>query len=214
MEYIAFFGCIRHSEIDNVEEILKEYEIGAYLIGLEIALDAHEETNGEHMHFVVQMNDKDYHRFCKRIFIDKYKLRGKALKDKPRQYGRVKRIQDLERMCAYTLKDNNIRSNMTEKQLDSYRNISFKKKENKEFKEQLWEYVNQNWLGKYAEVDKWGQDIVQNEYENCACLIIDFYRAEQKQRRKNIIEPLVIEYLGKFGIWDTKQEYNYFFSKH
>jgi len=214
MEYIAFFGCIRHSEIESVEETLKEYEIGAYLIGLEVSFDSHEETNGEHMHFVVQMTDKDYHRFSKRIFIDKYKLRGKALKDKPRQYGRVKRIQDLERMCAYTLKDNNIRSNMTEQQLDSYRNISFKKKELKEFKEQLWEYVNNNWNGKYARTDNWNQGLVVNEYENAACLIIDFYRAEEKQRRKNIIEPLIIEYLGKFGKWDTKTEYDYFFSKH
>lgn len=212
MEYIAFFGCIKHLEIDNVEEILKEYEIGAYLIGLEISLDSHEETDGEHMHFVVQMTDQDYHRFSKRVFIDKYKLRGKALKDKPRQYGRVKRIQDLERMCAYTLKDYNIRSNMTEKQLDSYKNISFKKQEIKEHKELLFDYVTNNWTKTdFARFDNWNQGLVVNEFENAFKLMIRYYRAENKPRRKNILEPLVLEYLGKTGKWNEDDEYKFFY---
>jgi len=112
MEYIAFMAAIAHSEFGYLEEILKEYDIGEYLIAAEVTDTAHTETKGEHFHFVVQMNDKDYHKFSKRVFIDKFKLRGKAIKDKPRQYGRVKKIEDFNRMCAYTIKDGNIRTNM------------------------------------------------------------------------------------------------------
>jgi hypothetical protein len=85
-------------------------------------------SNGEHMHFYVEMFPKDYLRFAKRVFIDKYKLKGKASGGVGRQYGKVKNIENLERMKAYTIKDGNIRTNMTEKEIDALKEIAFEKK--------------------------------------------------------------------------------------
>lgn len=141
MQYLAFFAAIKHSQIEFLIQILTEYPIGAYLIGLETTTDSHKETNGEHFHFLVQMEDKDYHKFSKRIFIEKYKLRGRALTDKPRQYGKVNKIEDLTRMAAYTIKDGNIRTNMTEEQLADYKAISFKKEEKETFRDELIEFI-------------------------------------------------------------------------
>jgi hypothetical protein len=142
MEYLAFMSAIRHEHIEYVEETLKEYDIGAYLIAMETC-DAHKETNGEHMHFLVQMTETDYHKYSKRVFKDKFKLRGKALKDKPRQYGKVNKINDLERMGAYSIKDDNIKTNMSAQQLQSYKDISFKATEVKDFRQKLMEHLEE-----------------------------------------------------------------------
>lgn len=124
----AFFGCVKHDQVDEVETILNKYEIGKYIISLETAPATHKMTNGEHMHFYVEMFPKDYIRFAKRVFIDKYKLRGKAANGVGRQYGKVKNIENLERMQAYTVKDGNIRTNMTDKEIEALKAISFEKK--------------------------------------------------------------------------------------
>jgi len=174
MEYIAFFGALLHNQIDYVLEILKEYDIGSYLIGLEVTKEAHKETNGEHIHFLVQMSDKDYHKFSKRIFIDKYKLRGKALKDKPRQYGRVKKIEDFNKMGSYTLKDGNIRTNMTEEQLADWKSRAFKLKEKDDFRDKLMDHIKEqhlkeNPVNKYGVVENWSS----SQIGSC---IIGYYR--------------------------------------
>lgn len=133
MEYLAFMAALRHCEIESVIEDLGQYEIGTYLIGLETATGVHLDTEGQHMHFLVQIKLKDYNAFVKRIFVDKYKLRGRALKDKPKQYGKVKKIEDLGRLMSYTVKDGNVHTNMSQHELDVYCQASFKKREDKKF---------------------------------------------------------------------------------
>lgn len=123
LEYIAFMAHIPIKDANDVKDILIEYDIGTYLIGLE-------ESPYEHMHFLVQMREEDYHKFSKRVFKDKYKLRGRAQKGQPRQYGKVKKIEDLEKMKAYTVKGQNVLTNMSQKDLDSYIEKSFVKAEN------------------------------------------------------------------------------------
>lgn len=125
---------IPHSEIDYVIETLVGYKsVGEYLIGLETG-------DYEHMHFVVQMSKEDYHRFSKRVFIGKYKLRGKAMKGEPRQYGKVKAIDNLERMQSYTLKDGNIRTNMSDEKISVLQQQSFKKNEKQTFRQEMVQY--------------------------------------------------------------------------
>lgn len=175
MEYIAFFGAIKHNQTDYVLQILQEYDIGSWLLGLEVTKDAHKETNGEHIHFLVQMNDKDYHKFSKRIFIDKYKLRGKALKDKPRQYGRVKKIEDLSRMAAYTIKDKNIRTNMSEEQLEQYRAIAFQNQEKDDFRQDLMKYIEDQYNISQKQ-DDYGVAIPWT-FSQIGCCIIKYYRS-------------------------------------
>lgn len=143
-EYIAFMCALHHINLDYLEDTLKEYDIGLYLIGAEVTPNSHKETQGQHFHFLVQMSDADYHKYSKRVFKDKFKLRGVAKDGNPRQYGRVKRIEDLERMAAYTIKDGNIRTNMSQKQLDTYKAITFKAKEQFTFEDELYQYLIDN----------------------------------------------------------------------
>lgn len=109
-KYIAFMAHLppKHEEepmLDYLETTLKEYDIQGYIIG--------EETEPyNHYHFIVQISEKDYHKFASRVFKKKYNLRGKAIKDHPRQYGKVKEIENVERMKAYTLKEGVFRTNL------------------------------------------------------------------------------------------------------
>lgn len=141
LEYIAFMCAAHHVNYDYLEETLKDYPIGLYLMAAEVTKDAHTETNGEHFHFLVQMSELDYSRYAKRCFKDKLKLRGQARDGNPRQYGKVKKVEDVTRMAAYTIKQGNIRTNMTEAQLAAYKAVTFVQKEQFSFEEELYEYM-------------------------------------------------------------------------
>lgn len=139
MNYLAFMAAIPHTHFGYLEETLKEYNIGNYIIANEITTTSHKETNGQHFHFLVQMEDEDYHRYAKRVFKDKFKLRGRAAKDLPRQYGKVNKIENLERMKAYTVKSGNIRSNMPQEELDGYMEASFEREDKLKIKDELFQ---------------------------------------------------------------------------
>ena len=136
MEPLAFMAAILHTHLDLVEETLKNYNIGGYLICCETATDAHKPTNGQHMHFYVQMSKKDYHAFAKRLFKDKFNLRGQAKKNAPRQYGKLKKMHCEERYKMYCLKDQedltdrtSIRTNLLLDDITKLHENSFKKNE-------------------------------------------------------------------------------------
>jgi len=80
------------------------------------------------------------------VFREKYELRGRAQDGNARQYGRVKNIQDNEKMASYTVKDNNIRTNFEEEQLRKIFEGSYKKKPKKTkemINEELKEYLRE-----------------------------------------------------------------------
>lgn len=122
MEYIGFMCHLPEKEHDTLEEVLKEYNIQGYII-------AHEAKPYSHFHFVVQMTDTDYHSFAQRIFKKKHGLRGRAIKGEPRQYGRLKHIENLQRLKAYTIKDGNFRTNLLPAEILALKEISFEKDE-------------------------------------------------------------------------------------
>ena len=89
----------------------------------------------------------------------------------------------------------------------------YKKEEKKEFKEEMFDYVGKHYMGsKFAKLDNYNQGLVQNEFENTACLIIQFLRQGNRTRCKSIVERYTIEYLGKY-YWTESQEYDFFFSR-
>lgn len=139
MKELMFMAHINHEHIDYVEETLKNYDIGLYLIGLE-------KTDYEHIHFIVEMEEKDYHKFSKRVFKDKFNLRGRATQGAPRQYGKIKNIEDIEKAKAYTVKDGNVRTNMTEEDLQKYLDKSFKKVEKQEFLDECVEELEKRYI--------------------------------------------------------------------
>lgn len=110
LPWIAFMAHIEKDNFDYIEETLLEYDIGHYII-------AFEHKNYDHFHFYCQMSEIHYHRFAKRVFKDKFKLRGRAKEGLPRQYGKVKTVENHEKMLSYTLKDDDYRTNMTKDQL-------------------------------------------------------------------------------------------------
>lgn len=178
LDYIAFMCAAYHVNFDYLEQTLKEYPIGLYLIAAEVTKDSHKDTNGEHFHFLVQMTESDYHKYAKRCFKDKLKLSGQARDGKPRQYGKVKKIEDIERMAAYTIKQGNIRTNMTESQLETYKKITFTTKDELSFEDELYEYLATNAVYP-ATHPKIGLRMI--EYNNIALYVIKFVRSHNKK---------------------------------
>ena len=108
VKWQVFMAHINHSEKDYLMEQLTPFK---YLFGLE-------DAGYEHIHFLVEMSDKDYHSFSKRVFKDKYQLRGRATKGAPRQYGKEKKIRDIQKVARYTCKDKNVITNIDEAELE------------------------------------------------------------------------------------------------
>lgn len=133
----AFFCAVRHERTDEILEILKKYEIGSYIVGKEKTPDAHKETDGEHLHFYVEMIPRDYNAFVKRCFIKLLGLRGRAGGGKPRQYGKVSMIENVELMQAYTVKDGDFLTNMTEAEIQVIADKSYKKADREKMKQKV-----------------------------------------------------------------------------
>lgn len=135
---------IAHKDEPDVREHLEKYitQEARYIIAKETAKGAHKETNGEHLHFAVDMTKSEYDAFRKTVLVNKYKLRGKAEKDKPRQYGIVKNVRDEMKMLQYTVKDNNIeRRNIDLKTIQEYIEKSYKKEDKRCFCQDLMDYL-------------------------------------------------------------------------
>lgn len=134
---IMFMAHIALKELDYVVEQLLNYNsVTTYLV-------CGEKEPYEHLHFVVHMSEKDYLAFSAKVFKRHFKLNGKATKDKARQYGRMKKINDLEKAYSYTVKENIPelrRTNLTPDQVDEYIIKSFKKDE----KDEVMEWLKEN----------------------------------------------------------------------
>lgn len=142
-QFQAFMAAIRHDQIDYIEQTLLEYDsVTQYLIACETTLESHLETEGQHMHFLVRMSVKHYKNFADRVFKRKYALRGRAMPNKPRQYGKLKEINDLERMGSYTCKENNLRTNIDSKTIERWIKKSFEQKEVDTWREKVFEALD------------------------------------------------------------------------
>lgn len=183
---------IPHEHIDYVEETLKGYDIGQYIISLET-------SKYEHMHFIVEMTMEDYHRFSKRVFKDKFKLRGRAVKGEPRQYGIIKKIENIENAKAYTVKDGNVRTNLDQAELEKYLEQSFKKAEDKamidEIVEELENRYAEAYMKSYNEVHI--EDVCFNRVI-ARYAIIDIMREKGlKSISRNKVENILYRYMMK-----------------
>lgn len=209
LTYKAFMAAISHKNYQEVKDILFQYDIGKYIISKEISKTAHTETNGEHIHFMVEITDKDYHRFSKRLFIDRFNLRGRASKGKPRQYGKVKQIDSIEKMKTYTLKEGDYESNLSEEEVKLLFEKSYRKKDEVDEQEELFRYLGKIKLkeidtlngsihyGEWKHVPEWEH----NQYINYCRLckgVIKFYIETNKSRRgltKSSVEGIVRKYI-------------------
>ena len=179
--YVCIHETVLASEdkrkVETIEQELQEYK---YIIGLET-------SEYEHYHFYVKMTEKQYYNFAMKIFRNKYKLRGRATKGCPRQYGKEKNIKNHEKMARYTCKDKNVRSNMTKEEIDEV--LGMKLEEVKNTKkaskyEKMKEYVEQ--LISHDGYENTRDDIMASETIKVA--IISFMRENKMHIRKSTIE--------------------------
>lgn len=196
MDYIAFFCCASIDHFDYLEQTLLEYDIGLYIISHEIAEGKHTETNGSHFHFLVQMKDEDYTKFRKRVFIDKLKLKGQARNGTSRQYGKVKQIENLDRLKAYTVKDNNFRTNLTPKEIETICSQSFKKEQELDLRDELMAYLFKEQslrdISKpnYEHYDRW--DTIKD--------IVTFFKTNEKYK-PNLNRAIIDRYVNYFVMY-------------
>ena len=104
--------------LQDVKEMLNEYDVGHYIIALET-------EPYRHFHICCEMTVKNYNAFVKKHLKDRLKLRGRACNGQPRQYGRVLGIKKPDKMLAYTLKHGIYASNITEEELEPYKQMSY-----------------------------------------------------------------------------------------
>ena len=182
----VFMAHIPHKDIDKIVECITSYEsVVAYLIGMETA-----DTVGEHMHFIVETKGKGwYHKFSKRVFKDWYNLNGKAHSvngvSYPRQYGKLNKIKDMEKMYSYTVKDQNLRTNMSQSVIDKYVEKSYKKQKDVCYYTQLLE-----------KIDKFEKELIGTKLAHNKELI--------KERKRTGVENRDIQTWGKNNIHDNE----------
>jgi hypothetical protein len=117
----------RNKDIDEyVVKTVKDLSLSAYIISREIST----KRGHPHYHFYMGMNDeKIYDKFIRDIK-KKFPLRGRALKNAPKNYGRVRNIKNKDSMKAYTIKDGNYEYHgYTEEQMMYYKSLSYRKEE-------------------------------------------------------------------------------------
>lgn len=187
--WTAFMAHIAHSEAKDIEADLGRLQT-KYIMGLE-------KEKYEHFHFLVLMTKREYTAFAKRLFIDKYKLRGRAVKDKPRQYGKEKAIRNLEKYTKYCIKDQNFRSNMSHEEIemiikDKIENVRNTKDRTYQLKELLLEYLDDH-VTRFTP-SHYPSVMSRGEYEDnylareIKIKIVDFMRQNKLIIRKNVID--------------------------
>lgn len=181
-------------EFDQIQKDLDEYNPQRYII-------AFENQPYEHYHFLIQIDDpeKFYTRYRKKVFIDKYSLRGQAKKDLPRQYGKVKDIENLDKMASYTVKDENFRAyNIEQEEIDNIIDNAFNKSDKiKLLKDKMIEYVEEKLIkggfSKYV------------EHQEIATHIIRFCFDNKIEIRRSLID----NYYYYFRQFTTKKDLQY-----
>ena len=115
--WVAFMAHLPKEEFDHLERELEECNLQRFIISHEVS-----SKGTSHFHFLCQTQEDDlkfYDNYRKRNFIDKYKLRGQPKKDLPRQYGKVRDINELDKMASYTVKDEDFRvMNISQEEID------------------------------------------------------------------------------------------------
>lgn len=141
---VMCFFQIPHEHVKTVLKKLEFYSDGGnYLLSLEVSKNTHKETKGEHIHILYDDVNDRYHCFAK-CLRDIWHLRGRAIDGMPKQYGKVKNIKDIEKACAYTMKDGKYYTNIDDlDKLNEWISLSYEKNPKREIYEEWLEYMNE-----------------------------------------------------------------------
>lgn len=141
-EWVAFMGHIPHSEFDYLKSEMEKFD-APYIMSAEAG-------KYEHFHFLAKIRPRQYHNFACKNFVKRYKLKGRAHKGTPRQYGKVKEIKDISKMMTYTMKDKKYVTNMSTEEIETIIKMKIddventKNEMNGEIKDKMIKYVNEN----------------------------------------------------------------------
>lgn len=199
MDWIACMAHIKHDQIEYIKKYI-DNRFSEYIIAMEVS-----STVGEHMHFLLKPEDQDsYHKLAQNVFKQKYKLRGKATKGKCRQYGKVKEIENIQKMMAYTVKDGNCIIKVEDKkQIETALMESFQKVDNLGKLDKIMkEYIDENKTKEYKE--KYGtyepDGFALDRYKFIEHYTYSYFTIFEKVPSKNMIINAVIRYFGKSQI--------------
>lgn len=135
--YRNWVGCMYHlpeEEFDVLEQTIKEYDIGGYII-------AHEASPYPHFHLVFEELSENVYVNVNKKIVDKYKLRADSKKGTRKQYGKITKIKDIDKLKSYTVKDGNFRTNLSPEEIAKVIENSFQKTKKKEWLDKCLEYV-------------------------------------------------------------------------
>ena len=180
-KYIACFFTLSLDKFDDLEQTLLNYDIGKYLIGYEVTPDVKKK---EHFHILFEGTEQIYNNFSK-VIVEKFGLRSKGKGNK--KYGKVKDIRDIEKMCSYTIKGGNYRTNgFSEDRIKEWYESSFQKQNGREVSKEIFEY-----LDKKISYDPQGNYELQ-KHETSKCFYPDTHALKLfKEVQREIISYLI-----------------------
>lgn len=117
-EWIACRFDISEEHYDYVEEKVKQYGLGDYVIGFE-------KSSKSHYHILMEGNDKIYKNFSK-VLKEKFNLNKNG---KKHQYRKEKEVRSVEQYKTYILKDGNYRSNLDAEEIKKLYDQSYQKED-------------------------------------------------------------------------------------
>ncbi len=122
---LTFYAHLPLAELDNLESALLSYiDESRYLIAHEIS----QVKKISHFHVIAEMDNNQWEHFRNNIIIKRY-----SLKAKNKQYGKVKKINDVNKMISYCLKDDGERrTNIPDDEIQEFLKNSYKKPEDRD----------------------------------------------------------------------------------
>jgi hypothetical protein len=193
---------------------MSSFSILRYLVVFE-----HPSGGYPHYHYLVWFTDNQYNAFIKKIRL-KYNLTGQTKKNQRKQYGRIKNIEDIEKLQSYMMKDQEKTDNtwwslnIEKDDIDKFILNSFKKNEATETCYKCIKYVKENVEQKrYSNykvlIKQWssteGHYVDEFSYEKQAkLLMVEFHIKHKLRINKTTINNYYIEYLKTMHYDDMK----------
>lgn len=213
-EYHFGFADIEHSKLNELIEMMNDYNILKYIIAREKVegKKTHIETNGEHYHFVIYTDNKTFKNF-KETLKNKYKLSGKNGKT-GRYAGWIepKKVKDEHKFMSYTVKDNNITwKGFEEDEIKILLDESYQKQDS--LIEELMKKLQQNRpevrkAPPTNYINKWQHEPhYQSKFDltNLEVEILKFHMEKEKRICKSQVKNLALTYLQLYMV-DRFQE--------
>lgn len=220
MEYSFGFADINHKFKQDLVEMMTDYGIEKYIIALEKVdgKKTHIATQGEHIHFVIYTDPKNFKRF-KETLKNKYELSGKNGKT-GRYAGWINKdkVKDEHKFMSYTMKDGNVVwKGFEEDEIRKLQGESYQKKDTiidelmthlKKYRPELRKEQQGTYLNKYKE------PVYQDKYDlqKVEIEILKFSMERDRKICKSQIKNLTLTYLqlhmeDRFQALDTIYHY-------